>query len=132
MDGTCRICGKKLPPTRRMYCSDKCGNRAAWVKAYGLTPEDYRLLLGDGRCFICGRKMRRVNVDHDHGTGLVRGLICGSCNKRVLTVITKPIQAFRLLQYLVDNPARLLAGEARVVSNTITLRDKKPRRKWHG
>lgn len=124
----CKMCGKKLPPKRRMYCSDKCANRAAWVKAYGLAPEDYRELLGDGRCVICGRKMKKVNVDHDHKTGLVRGLVCGSCNKRVLTVIFQPIQAFRLLQYLVDNPAKLLSGEPRVVGEAIIRRDKKPRR----
>jgi hypothetical protein len=114
-----------------MYCSDKCGNRANWVKVYGLSPEDYRELLGDGHCPICGRKMKKVNVDHDHKTGLVRGLVCGSCNKRVLTVINKPEQAERLLKYLLTNPATVLTGEPRTVTITITTRDKKPRRFKH-
>jgi hypothetical protein len=125
------MCGKKLGPTRKMYCSDKCGNRANWVKVYGLSPEDYRELLGDGHCPICGRKMKKVNVDHDHKTGLVRGLVCGSCNKRVLTVINKPEQAERLLKYLLTNPATVLTGEPRTVTITITTRDKKPRRFKH-
>ena len=122
------MCGKKLPTTRRLYCSDKCGNRAAWVKVYGLTPEDYRILMGDGTCPICGRRMRKVNVDHDHATGLVRGLICGSCNKRVLTVVNKPEQAANLMKYLLTPPATLLTGEPRAVTITITVRDQKPRR----
>lgn len=33
----------------------------------------------DGRCAICFMEDRLV-VDHDHGTGLVRGQLCRSCN----------------------------------------------------
>lgn len=124
------MCGKKLGPSRRMYCSDKCGNRAAWVKVYGLSPEDYREMLGDGHCPICGRKMRKVNVDHDHKTNRVRGLVCGSCNKRVLTVISKPEQAERLLKYLLTPPSTMLDGEPREVSITIQVRDKKQTRRF--
>jgi hypothetical protein len=124
----CSMCDRKMSASRRYYCSDKCGNRASWVRQYGLTPEDYRSLLGDGTCPICGRKMRKVNVDHDHKTGKVRGLICGTCNKRVLTAINQPEQAARLMNYLLTPPATLLTGAPREVTVTITLRDKKPRR----
>jgi hypothetical protein len=33
-----------------------------------------------GKCKICGDKMKRPNVDHDHKTGLYRGLLCIPCN----------------------------------------------------
>ena len=33
----------------------------------------------DGRCGLCGFRDRLVE-DHDHETGMVRGLLCRSCN----------------------------------------------------
>lgn len=33
-----------------------------------------------GRCKICAEKMVKVNIDHDHETGRVRGLLCMPCN----------------------------------------------------
>ena len=33
----------------------------------------------DGRCAMCGHTDRLVE-DHDHATGLTRGLLCRSCN----------------------------------------------------
>lgn len=34
----------------------------------------------DDRCAVCGFRDPRMIRDHDHGTGLVRGLLCRSCN----------------------------------------------------
>lgn len=48
---------------------------------YGLSPEDYAILITstDGKCEICLRQKRLV-IDHDHETGIVRGILCHGCN----------------------------------------------------
>lgn len=54
---------------------------------FGISLDDYRRLLAKqrNRCAICrsdepGNGFERFLVDHDHETGLVRGLLCVSCN----------------------------------------------------
>ena len=58
---------------------------------YGISAEEFYKLLGsqEGRCSICRVEMdsttrrnvpNKVQVDHDHKTGQVRGLLCFSCN----------------------------------------------------
>lgn len=122
---TCSICGKPLPAKRRSYCSDKCSNRASQIRKYGLTPEDYATLTASGLCPICGRRVRRWHVDHDHKTNKVRGITCGTCNVRVLTAINRPEQAFALLEYLSIPPAQALDGEHRTVGPLIVKRARK-------
>lgn len=34
----------------------------------------------DNKCAICQGFMKTINIDHDHATGKVRGLLCTSCN----------------------------------------------------
>ena len=54
------------------------------ARRYGLTAGSYNELLESqkGRCAICGNlpDTRRLSVDHDHETGVVRGLLCSHCN----------------------------------------------------
>lgn len=56
------------------------------VKKYGVTFEDYAAMLESqgGVCAICGKpepENKTLDVDHDHETGEVRGLLCTSCNR---------------------------------------------------
>src|SRR5580658_1161477 len=61
-------------------------NRATYfLRRFGISIEqwDAMLLACDGRCAICSEKFERPNephVDHCHQTGVVRGLLCHSCN----------------------------------------------------
>jgi hypothetical protein len=48
--------------------------------------EEYEAMLSKqcGACAICKRPSpdgRRLHIDHDHSTGLVRGLLCHDCNR---------------------------------------------------
>jgi hypothetical protein len=49
---------------------------------YGLKPSDVDAMRSQqgGVCAICKGEMRRECIDHDHATGVVRGLLCHSCN----------------------------------------------------
>jgi hypothetical protein len=55
---------------------------------YGITEDQYnaRLIEQNGLCAICGNSPseqggKALAIDHDHGTGLLRGLLCDGCNK---------------------------------------------------
>jgi 5-methylcytosine-specific restriction endonuclease McrA len=50
-------------------------------RAYGLTAEqvDVLVVLQERRCKLCGAEVPLV-VDHDHGSGVVRGMLCHRCN----------------------------------------------------
>lgn len=52
-------------------------------KAHNMTIEDYDILFAeqDGKCKICKQPSTKfLSVDHEHSTGLVRGLLCNPCN----------------------------------------------------
>lgn len=97
----CPVCGLPLAPERRrnaIYCSEACKRIAvaityrarhpdANLARFQMQPGDYDTLLSaqGGRCAICGAeeaggKGGRFNVDHDHATGAIRGLLCYGCN----------------------------------------------------
>jgi hypothetical protein len=80
---------------------------------YGLEPGQYQQIwyAQNGVCAVCRRatgRTRRLSVDHDHKTGLVRGLLCRPCND-VLGHLRDDLEAVaRLRLYLVAPPASAL------------------------
>lgn len=63
----------------------KCEPTQRTLDLYGLTREQYCELWGDGHCPVCGKAFaptanRKPVVDHDHETGMDRGVVCASCN----------------------------------------------------
>ncbi|MGH2756000.1 MAG: endonuclease VII domain-containing protein [Actinomycetota bacterium] len=54
-------------------------------RAYGLSIEVYGFLCvaQANRCAVCRTEVEKLHVDHEHGTGRVRGLLCGKCNKAI-------------------------------------------------
>ena len=91
-----------------------------YQKRYGITLEDYNLLLEHqgGKCGICLKPpgSRRLAVDHDHRTGMVRGLLCstgirGGCNYGLLGSRDKdPTLFLKAYHYLTCPPATWVLG----------------------
>jgi hypothetical protein len=81
---------------------------------FNITPEEYDAILAeqDGGCGICGRPPRpgkRLAVDHDHKTGILRGLLCYVCNRRVISARSAEI-LIRAARYVQDPPALRAIG----------------------
>ncbi|GEB50405.1 hypothetical protein SCA03_29560 [Streptomyces cacaoi] len=90
-------------------------SHAARVQAvYGLGPGEYDALVAgqQGRCAICdGTRRQRLSVDHDHRSGVVRGLLCRRCNGRLLTAARDdPALLRRAADYLDSHPATRILG----------------------
>lgn len=72
---------------------------------YGITLEEYEKMLvyQDGVCAICGGPpcgSQRLFVDHDHETGVVRGLLCGRCNSMLGLADDSPHRLAEAMAYL--------------------------------
>jgi hypothetical protein len=105
---TCTQCGELKPVTdfykQRQYRTSKCiaclklersGEysrlkpqkkaqyaEASRIRAYGLDNAKLidLMLSQDFCCAICGDPMEKMNIDHCHESGKVRGLLCVACN----------------------------------------------------
>ncbi|MFN2503529.1 MAG: endonuclease VII domain-containing protein, partial [Acidimicrobiales bacterium] len=69
-------------------------------RKYGLSLEEYDAMLADqgGGCAICQRSADPV--DHDHGTGLIRGLLCFTCNNALGDFEDDPVLLRKALAYV--------------------------------
>lgn len=63
----------------------------ARLRKYGLTPEQYAVLKAMKKgCHVCGKVKRKdgklltLFIEHDHGSGRVRGLACYRCNRYLI------------------------------------------------
>lgn len=99
--------GRKATTCRA--CASARSHAAMVEKVYNLTAAQYDALLElqGGRCAICRNKpgKKRLAVDHDHATGLVRGLLCGKDNHELLGAgYDSPVKIAAALHYLVRPP----------------------------
>jgi hypothetical protein len=65
--------------------------RKCLKKKYGITLEDYNRIFAEqgGVCAVCGEAESGnpygvLEVEHDHETGRVRGLVCHPCNNAIM------------------------------------------------
>ena len=85
--------------------------RRANVKRYGITLEQFDALLAAQkyRCACCGTKKpgaKGWHIDHDHDTGQVRGILCGSCNGGLGLFNDSPKRLRAALHYVQTGVAR--------------------------
>lgn len=108
--------------------------RSRLKRLFNITPEEYDAILElqDGVCDICKRPpgKTRLAVDHDHKTGLVRGLVCWQCNSALAKLADDVHRAYRAWQYLLVPPATVALGEHRFGrTGRVTTKTKRKRRK---
>lgn len=97
---TCRDCRRKQQEP------GKYRQQRDWQlrRAYGITLERYEaMMVAQGHvCAICRRPPgeRAFHVDHDHGTGAVRGILCASCNQGLGVFRDDTAALLRAVDYL--------------------------------
>ena len=88
--GMCRSCygsGRSVAYHRAYAQANRPRAREAELRrTFGLTLGQYEEMRDQqgGRCAICGTIPKRaLDVDHDHATGRIRGLLCSNCNTAI-------------------------------------------------
>jgi hypothetical protein len=69
-------------------------------------PAKYKELMFEeqsGMCAICGKFLDKPYIDHDHKTGIVRGLLCRECNLLLGYAGDNPIILYSAINYLSNN-----------------------------
>jgi hypothetical protein len=73
-------------------------------KSFGISVEEYDSMFKSqgGVCKICNslNGKRRLNVDHCHSTGKIRGLLCGNCNLGLGNFKDSPMVLAAAMAYL--------------------------------
>jgi hypothetical protein len=94
---------EKVAASQRRYRQSHPERRKAAKikKLYGLEPAAYAQLVAEqeGRCSIC-RDEAALHVDHDHVTGKVRALLCGTCNRGLGHFKDNPVLLRAAITYL--------------------------------
>lgn len=82
---------------------------------YGMTLEEFKGMekVHGGLCAVCRKPDRRraLHVDHDHATGIVRGLLCSDCNNG--------LGAFRDNSALMRAAADYIEGKNQIASDAV-------------
>jgi hypothetical protein len=79
--------------------------RISRIRMYGISVSEYESMLEQqgGGCYICGKKpedKRALDIDHDHKTGKVRGLLCSNHNRGIGLLNDDISFLARAIQYL--------------------------------
>ena len=100
---------KKQREYYALHPQTKGQRRASSLKSrYGLSVDDYNRLLESqsGCCLLCGVHQDELSypmfVDHNHESGVVRGLLCSKCNFKVGWIETNLNDLDKIIKYIGD------------------------------
>lgn len=144
VDGDPHLCGRHLPvdlrdirdagfaeeERRRTECLD-AREPACWTwepAASDRTGDERDPLVAFAdwhadRCAVCGFRAPRLVKDHDHETGLIRGLLCRSCNGQ------EPHDGGLFQRYRMRSPADILGIRLVYVDPIHGPAEPRPRRR---
>lgn len=85
-------------------------------REFHLTLDQYNLIFKyqGGKCYICKQpsKGKRLAVDHDHKSGLVRGLLCMKCNRALGKFRDDTQLVVNAADYVTNPPATAALGSS--------------------
>lgn len=93
---------------QRQYRKSEKGKRtrelSRLTNLYRMSPEQKRIMIASQNylCAIC-QLHPPTDVDHDHATGKVRGVLCRGCNTALGHMQDNPKTLERAIQYLEKN-----------------------------
>lgn len=100
-----KLLNKKWREENRQIYNALC--RASRIKyKYGIDSHAYEKMFNKtgGRCYICNKHQdeltARLNIDHNHTNGKVRGLLCRPCNLAIGLLNDDPILLSHAINYL--------------------------------
>jgi hypothetical protein len=105
---SCGKCGRSLSPRDprhggkcRSFCGQRCRRKDSAVEVYG--PHITEALAGwAGFCDLCGERSAQPRIDHDHETGMVRGILCPFCNSYEGFVRSRRARGFEVIDTALD------------------------------
>jgi len=99
---------------RAYYHANKGKIREKTLKAkYGITLSQYNMILSmqEFKCACCGKEDSggngSFNVDHDHDTGRIRGLLCQNCNAGIGQLGDTVEGILNAVRYLGESPQKV-------------------------
>jgi hypothetical protein len=106
LHGVCRGCNAPARAAQQEV------DRRRRFRAYDITPEEVAALLTIQQegCAICAAPFGQApfNVDHDHASGAVRGLLCRACNTALGLLRDDASRLAAAIRYLAEPPLRTI------------------------
>jgi hypothetical protein len=117
----CKQCRGRIQKEHRK----KTGNWVHFSKVYGISKEMFMEILDNQNhnCPICHKRIflnvrNKIHIDHDHNTGLVRGIVHSGCNTKIISAVEnyglgpihRAIQYIELNNLVDDIVCRLIPG----------------------